>query len=223
MHSDYYNSKHEPVPSVTTVLKILYKDGLLEWANLIGRRGINYTRFLADKATFGSLVHELVESDIMGSEPNVIGLNNYMNDAMELVRKFKVVKDDLHITNAITELPLVCETYGGTIDLICDIETTEGPIKILGDFKTSKTVYETQFIQLGGYLNLIKLNRPELYEAIQQCVIFSITKEKVLMRYIAKEDCETYFTSMFLDLLAIYTKWKNVRTTYKTLYKSKMY
>ena len=223
MHSDYFNSKNEPVPSVTTVLKILYKDGLLEWSNIIGRRGISYTKFLEDRATFGSLVHELIESDIVGKDPAILGMDKYMNEAIDLVRKFKVVKEDLCISNPITELPLVCDTYGGTIDIICDIETASGSIKILGDFKTSKTVYETQFIQLGGYLNLIKINLPDVYKEIQQCVIFSITKEKITMRYISKDDCEKYFTSMFMELLSVYTRWKNVREVYKSIYKSKTY
>ena len=101
MHSDYFNSKNEPVPSVTTVLKILYKDGLLEWSNIIGRRGISYTKFLEDRATFGSLVHELIESDIVGKDPAILGMDKYMNEAIDLVRKFKVVKEDLCISNPI--------------------------------------------------------------------------------------------------------------------------
>jgi hypothetical protein len=223
MHQDYYNDKNEKVPSVTTVLKILNKDGLLHWSNYIGKRGIDYEKYLNEKALFGTLVHELLESDLTNREPTVIGFDRYMSEAMELVQKFKVVKSDLQISNVITEIPLVCDTYGGTIDLICDIATTSGNIKILGDFKTSKTVYETQFIQLGGYLNLLKIQKPEIYDEIKQCVIFSITKSKIVMRYITKEECEQHFTSMFLSLLDVYHKWENAKAVYKTIYKSKTY
>ena len=58
MHTQYYNSKHEEVPSVTTVLKILYKEGLLEWSNYIGKKGIDYTKFMEEKANLGTAVHE---------------------------------------------------------------------------------------------------------------------------------------------------------------------
>ena len=224
MHSEYYNSKHEVVPSVTTVIKIFNKDGLLQWANAIGKRGIDYTRYLNNKAIFGTLVHELIESDLLGKEPAIIGHANMLSDAMELVNKFKLVKQDLRITNVMSEVSLSCDTYGGTIDLICDIISGDGKyIKVLGDFKTSKTVYETQFIQLGGYLNLIKINMPDVYEQIQQCVIFSITANKIVMRYISKEDCETYFTSIFLKLLDVYNAWNDIKNVYKDLYISKQY
>ena len=224
MHSEYYNSKHEVVPSVTTIIKIFNKDGLLQWANAIGKRGIDYTRYLNNKAIFGTLVHELIESDLLGKDPAIIGHANMLDEAMNLVEKFKPVKQDLHIANVMSEISLSCDTYGGTIDLICDIISADGkPIKILGDFKTSKTVYETQFIQLGGYLNLIKINMPDIYEQIQQCVIFSITADKIVMRYISKADCEAYFTKIFLRLLDVYNAWADIKKVYKDLYISKQY
>ena len=211
MHSKYYNADNKEVPSVTTVLNILNKDGLIRWANLIGKRGIDYERFLQDRANFGSVVHELIESDLLNKEPCIIGYQQYMADAMELVDKFKLVKQDLAIANVMSEVSLSCDSYGGTLDIICDIATECGPITVLGDFKTSKTVYDTQFIQLGAYLNLVKINMPEVYDKIQQCVIFSITKDKILLKYISKENCEKYFTTMFLSLLEVYKAWNTIK------------
>ena len=43
------------------------------------------------------------------------------------------------------------------------------------------------------------------------------------MRYISKDDCEKYFTDMFMKLLSVYTNWKDVREIYKSIYKSKIY
>ena len=218
MHSKYYNSKNEEVPSVTTVLKIMQKDGLIRWANLIGKHGIDYERFINDRADFGSVVHELIESDLLNKEPCIIGYQQHMAEAMELVEKFKLVKRDLAITNVMSELSMSCDTYGGTMDLICDIVTESGPVTILGDFKTSKTVYDTQFIQLGAYLNLVKINRPELYDKIQLCAIFSITKDKITIKYITKENCEKYFTSLFLSLLDVYLAWENIKAIRKDIF-----
>ena len=223
MHAEYTNSKGKRVPSVTEVLKILNKDGLMQWANFIGKQGIDYEKYLNNKAVFGTLVHELIESDLLNKEPAIIGYDSMLTEAMDLVNKFKVVKMDLHISNVISEMSLTCEEYGGTIDLICDIVTEDGNITVLGDFKTSKTVYQTQFIQLGGYLNLIKICKPEIYDKIAQCVIFSITKEKIIMKYLNKEDCEKYFTTIFLELLKVYNSWENIKSTYKDLFKSKTY
>lgn len=222
MHQEYYNKKGEEVPSVTTVLKILQKDGLLQWANSIGKRGIDYQTFLNNKATFGTIVHELLESYLTGSNAYIICSQNTMTEAMYLVDKFKAAREDLRITNVTTEIPLTCDEYGGTIDIICDIITDDGYVTILGDFKTSKKVYETHFIQLGGYLNLIKLTNKKLYDKIQLCAIFSITEEKVVMKYITKENCEKYFTKIFLELLAVYKSWHTI-TRLKDIYKSKSY
>ena len=223
MHTDYFNSAGQQVPSVTTVLKIMNKDGIIEWANAIGKRGIDYKRFLENKANFGSLVHELVESDLLNKEPVVIGFERMMEEAMDMVKKFQLVKTDLQISNVQSELSLTCDTYGGTIDIICDIVSGDSNITILGDFKTTKTVYDTQFIQLGAYLNLVKINMPEVYERIKQCVIFSITSDKITMRYISREDCEKYFTSLFMSLLDVYNAWNNIQTIRNDLFKSKLY
>ena len=222
MHTTYYNSKHEEVPSVTTVMKIMMKDGLIHWANYIGKRGYDYERYINNKADFGTLVHELLEADLTNREPVILGYEKMLDDAKDLVQKFKLVKQDLQITNVESEISLSCETYGGTIDIICDIMTKSGPIKILGDFKTSKTIYSTQFIQLGAYLNLVKINRPETYDAIKQCVIFSITNKKITMQYMTKEDCEKYFTKYFLDLLTVYNGWERIKNQ-KNLFNSKQY
>lgn len=223
MHTEYHNKNGDIVPSVTTVMKIMQKEGLIEWSNYIGKRGIDYKRFLDDCARFGSLVHELVESDLLNKEPLIIGFENMLDDAMDLVNKFKSVKADLQISNVQSEVSLSCDSYGGTIDIICDIVTGNSNVTILGDFKTSKTVYETQFIQLGAYLNLVKINMPEVYNNIQQCVIFSITKDKITMRYISKDDCERYFTKIFLHLLNVYTSWEHIKTIRSDIFKSKTY
>lgn len=223
MHVPYFNSKHEEVPSVTMVLKLLYKDGLLEWANYIGKRGIDYTRFLNDRANFGSLIHEMLEADLTDRKPNVICGENILVEAKEVIEKFKILKSDLKISNVQTEISMSCEDYGGTADLICDIETEDGPVKILGDFKTSKTIYDTQFVQLGAYLNLIKINMPETYEAIKLCAIITVSRDKVVMKYLTKENCEKYFTTMFLKLLDTYNAWDTIKKERSDLFKSKSY
>lgn len=223
MHAKYYNEKGNPVPSVTTVLKILYKDGLLEWANFIGRRGIDYKRFLEEKANLGSLVHEMIESDLLQRDPIILTTPAMLKEASAVAQKFKVAKEALKISNVITELSLSSERFGGTLDLIADIDMNGEPVTILGDFKTSKKPYLTQFIQLGAYLDLVKINRPEIYEKIQFCIIFSITSQKVTMQYVTKENCEKYFTRLFYSLLDTYTYWEEIKRLEPTISNLKIY
>jgi len=210
MHTKYYNEKKEEVPSVTTVLKILYKDGLLEWANGLGKRNIDYTRFLNSRALMGTLVHNMIEARYKGE--SVLALpGREVNEAEDCVNKFMVCSDEIKISNITTEKSLSCDKYGGTLDLLCDAELEGQKVRVLGDFKTSKTVYLTQFIQLGAYLELIKINDPKEYDAIDICAIFSITKDKVIMRWLSKEDCYTRFVPMFYNLLNVYNSWNELK------------
>ena len=210
MHTKYYNEKNEEVPSVTTVLKILYKDGLLEWANGLGKRNIDYTRFLNSRALMGTLVHNMIEARYKGE--SVLALpGREVNEAEDCVNKFMVCSDEIKISNITTERSLSCDNYGGTLDLLCDAELEGQKVRVLGDFKTSKTVYLTQFIQLGAYLELIKINDPKEYDAIDICAIFSITRDKVIMRWLSKEDCYTRFVPMFYNLLNVYNSWNELK------------
>ena len=211
MHTKYFNAKNEEVPSVTTVLKILYKDGLLEWANAIGKRSIDYTNFINAKALFGTMVHGLIESKYKG-EPYLTLPSREVNEANDCVSRFMLCSDEIKITNVITEMSLSCDTFGGTLDLLCDAEISGQPIRLLGDFKTSKAVYLTHFIQLSAYLELVRINQPEEFEKIDVCAIFSITKSKVIMRWLSKDDCYRRFTPMFYHLLTVYNAWKELKS-----------
>lgn len=223
MHTKYYNSKHEEVPSVTNILKVFYKEGLLEWSNYIGKKGIDYTKFLEEKAILGTAVHESIEADLDHRKCTIIGTDSFLKNVDDIVSKFSIAKEGLKITNPRTEISLSSERFGGTCDLICDLTINGDEVRILGDFKTSKTVYITQFIQLGGYLYLIKENLPDEYKKIKYCMIFSITKEKVKVKWVSKEDCERYFTDFFFKLLDVYERWKQIEFMFANISRSKVY
>jgi len=224
MHTKYYNKANQEVPSVTTVLKILYKDGLLEWANAIGKRSIDYTNFLNARALFGTMVHGLIESNYNG-KPYLTLPSREVDEAKDCVNRFMLCSDDIKITNAITELSLSCDTFGGTLDLLCDAEIAGQPVRLLGDFKTSKAVYLTHFIQLSAYLELLRLMMPEEFEKVNVCAIFSITRTKVIMRWLIRDDLLSRFTPMFYHLLTVYNAWQALKAIEKSeeIFKTKTY
>ena len=165
MHIEYKNNQGRTVPSVTTVLKVLNKDNLIEWANYMGLKGYNYTSYMNEKALLGTYVHEYIEAELENRAASILGTQKMCNEAYEIAHRFKCTKDKLQMGNIITEKSLSCDTYGGTLDLIADIVLdNDTKVKILGDFKTSKAPYISHFIQLGGYLNLIKINDYEFNE-----------------------------------------------------------
>ena len=224
MHTEYKNSQGKTVPSVTTVLKVLNKDNLIEWANYIGLKGYNYTSYMNVKALLGTYVHEYIEAELENRAASILGTQKMCNEAYEIAHRFKCTKDKLQMDNIITEKSLSCDTYGGTLDLIADIVLdNDTKVKILGDFKTSKAPYISHFIQLGGYLNLIKINDYKLYEQIKLCMIINVNKDKVLINWMYKEDCETYFTDIFLKLLEVYNSYEFIKVNFNQLIKSEKY
>lgn len=209
-HPDYYNKDNIKVPSVTTIMKIFYKEGLLEWSNSLGRRGISYTKFMNDRAVLGTRIHTIIEAMVKGEEPLKPLFKTFNDDEVELaINKFKTKGYHVMFEDVRTEVSMSCDDYGGTIDILGSLKTQNGSIYMLGDFKTSKAIHYTQFIQLGGYLNLIKINEPETYDKIQICAIINVNKDDCKIKYVSKEVCETYFTKFFLCLLDAYKIWND--------------
>ena len=63
-HLPYYNSKAHEIPSVTQIISLLNKKGLMDWSNWLGFQRIKYRAFLDEKALLGTLVHNKIECDI---------------------------------------------------------------------------------------------------------------------------------------------------------------
>ena len=224
MHTVYKNTQGQIVPSVTTVLKVLNKDNLIEWANYIGLKGYNYTAYMNEKALLGTYVHEYIEAELENRSAQLIGSQKMCDEAIKIAHRFKCAKEQLLMENVITEKSLSSDEYGGTLDLIADIVLENGnKVKILGDFKTSKAPYISHFIQLGAYLRLIKLNDYELYDQIKLCMIINVNKDKVLVNWMYKEICEEYFTDIFLKLLAVYKMYETIKLNFDHLITTRKY
>ena len=155
-HMDYYNKDKIKVPSVTTVIGILNKDGLIQWANSIGKRGIDYKKFLNERALVGSVAHELIEAHLSDKNPALFCSNEIKSEATQILNTFKIATEGIKFCNHEFELSLSSDRFGGTLDMLCDIEINGELNTVLVDFKTSKKPYITQFIQLGAYSGLFK-------------------------------------------------------------------
>ena len=210
-HMDYYNKDKIKVPSVTTVIGILNKDGLIQWANSIGKRGIDYKKFLNERALVGSVAHELIEAHLSDKNPALFCSNEIKSEATQILNTLKVATEGIKFYNHEFELSLSSDRFGGTLDMLCDIEINGELNTVLVDFKTSKKPYITQFIQLGAYLELLRLNNHPRYNDIKYCMIFSVNKSTCTFQYITKENTLKYFTKMFLSLLDTYEIWSIVQ------------
>lgn len=142
----------KPLHGVTTVLgDIISKgDGIIHWAWKLGKEGKDWKDNRDDAGTKGTDVHALVE--------------DYVNDCMEN-NKGKAtlrVTDDVNpigrfvewaIASDVTFLASEKNVYskdlwvGGICDLILEINGK----RFIGDVKTSKRIYWSQFLQMGAY------------------------------------------------------------------------
>lgn len=158
-HRKYFNKNNIEVPSVTTVLKLLAKPELVQWANYMGFKRINTTELLEEKANYGTRVHDLFERYNMGIIEKSTQIDLNFNDVIykELLEKCKYFKNllcSLGYEIIQMELPLEGDRFGGTLDLLIMNKQT-GKLFIL-DLKTSKRLYNSMLIQLGGYTTLLK-------------------------------------------------------------------
>ena len=156
-HKKYFNSKGEEVPSCTTVLKLLAKN-LEGWSNWLGRRGINYDEYMNEAASIGTEAHSLAESMIKQDDEHTVNYSIISRkDEIILRERIRYLLDKLArlgYTKLESEVSLEGERFGGTLDLLCYNEELDR--YLLLDFKTSKNIYKSMYIQLAGYCQLLK-------------------------------------------------------------------
>ena len=155
IHTVYKTQDGLRVPSTTTVLSILSKPALINWAWEQGKLGLDYKAVRDQAGDIGTLAHYLILCEIQGIEPDTSEYSKQNIDKAETCMiKFLDWQKQNPFKAMFVETPLVSETYkyGGTIDCFAQ----RGEELILIDFKTGKAIYSDQFIQLASYKNLLQ-------------------------------------------------------------------
>lgn len=120
------------------------------WAWDCGMQGKNFRDVSKEACDIGTLVHAILEADILGHTwPAIPGdMKEQVDNA---VLGYLHWKDTMSFEPIKTEVSLVDEVrgYGGTMDLVMVSKQN-----ILSDHKTSKGVYPDHKVQLSSYRNL---------------------------------------------------------------------
>lgn len=156
-HTIYKLKDGTRVPGTTTVLSVLNKPQLVQWANRMGLDGIDTNKYVDAAARIGTLAHYLVQCDLTGVTPDLSEYGKTEIDKAEnALLSYYEWRKGKNITVIETELPLVSEQYrfGGTIDCYCKIDDEPWLI----DFKTGKAVYSEYLVQLAAYRQLLNEN-----------------------------------------------------------------
>lgn len=184
----YKDGDNHPIPRVTKIIgQNRDQDYLIQWAANIGRRKYDFYR---DKAlTVGTIVHESIEQYLtckyITHNPFEIDYDEidmmYRAQVFSALESFKLWEQHLEacgckITKIIgIEVPLFCPWFGGTADIIFEIN---GAVYI-GDFKTSKAISPDYLIQAAAYMWIINNGYAPNIPHVNGIGIIRIDKNKV--------------------------------------------
>lgn len=195
----YINANGKRVMRITQVIRVLAKDQLITWANMLGLKGVRYDDEMERTANIGTMVHGVIEQYMSGTELACIdydayGVHGFQSEleATHAINSFfkwyDRVRDRYHVK--FTELTVIGEDLGGTID--CGIEGFEDPRKVIFvDYKTSPHFYLSQFLQLAGYVKLYE----EVYgnDTVEGVMVVLADKKRgnvARARLLSREDLE---------------------------------
>lgn len=165
-HKYYKNKKGQDVIRVTEVIKVLSKEQLIFWANMLGFKKISYKKELERVANIGSCVHELVDQFTDDKQLAVYQFSKFdiyndcdkkftLNALASFIKWYKKNKSIYKVIDK--DFQLVNDDMGGTIDCAIESPFTKNKV-VLIDYKTSSDFYLTMFLQLCGYVILYEDN-----------------------------------------------------------------
>ena len=206
IHTIYKNIEGVRLPSVTTVLGILNKPALLDWAWKLGTQGLDYKAVRDNAGDIGTLAHYLIICDIKGEKPDTSEYSMQDIEKAEtcLIKYWEWSKSH-KVEPLMVETPLISERYqfGGTIDFFGKVDNQP----TLVDFKTGKAIYSEMFCQLAAYEQLLA-EAGQLIEITRILRIGRNEDESFEERTIGKLDKQW---QIFLNCLSIYNLQKEVR------------
>lgn len=145
----YRTNDGKRVPGVTTVLQVLNKPALLDWANRIGLEGINMREYRDELADIGSCAHHMILCRLRNEDPDLTAYSpNEVNAAQNSMRSF-YEWEKRHVVEVImSETPLVSNQhgFGGTPDVYANVDG----VPTLLDWKTGRGIYDEMLYQVGG-------------------------------------------------------------------------
>ena len=170
-----YDGKY--VPRVTEILSsMLHEDYLMSWSNSIGLYGHKRYQDVLDKAAnIGTMVHEAIEKFIKTGgqrfgceEPVPVEAYRAFNS---FIKWWEIISTH-NIKILMQEQPLVTKYFGGTLDLLIEID---GSVYLV-DFKTSNHPSYRYTLQLAAYRYALK----ELYNIkVDGCIILMLNKDEI--------------------------------------------
>lgn len=156
-HTKYFTKNGTLVPGCTTITGVMDKPALIRWANTMGLKGVDTTKYVDEMASIGTLTHYFIECYLLGVKAD---LGDYSGNQIEAAKKcfqkfldWQIAKNVKKEDFVVTEGQLVSEKhlFGGTVDICAMVQG----IPTLIDIKTCKGIYGEQKTQVAGGYRLL--------------------------------------------------------------------
>lgn len=205
-HKTYINDMGQEVPSATTILSILNKPHLQRWANAMGFKRIKTEDVLKEASEKGTLTHECIETYLrkytLGEDKRfILGEESlkYKETIMKRMNGFiKWVEQQSSLKPKLLEEELVDDTFAGTVDYFGDVSG----LNCVVDFKTSKSIYGSMFLQMAGYVYILEKRG----EVVDGAGILHVTEDKSTFHFKTREELQPYIET-FLILVKVFHSW----------------
>lgn len=153
-HIRYKKKDGTRVPGVTTLTSILNKPALVKWANNLGLKGIDSTKYRDDKADIGTLAHSFVTNGLQGLKTDTDDYTKkQIEQAENAALSYYEWEKGHKVEPILIEKPLVSEKYGfgGTADIYAKVD---GVLELV-DLKTGKGIFDEMRYQVSAYKELL--------------------------------------------------------------------
>ncbi len=195
-HRAYYLPDGSIAPSVTKVLGVVDKPGLLHWAWECGIQGKDYRVIRKHAFWLGTLTHHLIAYHLQGKKTGQLEYGQEeLDKAEQLLARYQEWEHNHHLDPVMIETAMVSEKYGygGTFDLFAELD---GEL-VLIDFKTGNSLYESYYYQLAAYQRLLE----EQGWPVARSILLRVDTDGVEEQ--SKPCLDTEF-SIFMHCLSIY-------------------
>ena len=207
-HTRYYDASGTMLPGVTTVLNVIAKPALINWANRMGLEGIDTTKHVDALAGIGTLAHTMIAAHLTKTE---LDISDYspkdVSKAENACLSFFEWAKRREVKTVLSEEHLVSEEFrfGGTCDWYGQLD---GNLTVI-DFKTGRGLYDEHTYQLAAYAHLLTENGHALKEA--RLLRVGRTEDEGFEERVFPMDTLAPYFNVFKCALNLYVATRNAR------------
>lgn len=142
----------QPLDRVTTVIGVIAKPGLEAWRRKVGMEAAE--RISRDAADWGTAVHKAVELGLATGTYGDPGADDKRR-AVQTFAEWRAGYPDALFQSEV-RVWHARHRYAGTVDIIIDLETADGPLRVLPDLKTSSQIDHLYRLQTAAYADALR-------------------------------------------------------------------